>query len=78
MLPTGNPKFDRTMFAFCLASMWILPSICTWAFLHANHLPWWWNAMGLACTTLMYLVAIIVTFVIGGLRYVITGSEFKD
>lgn len=78
MLPTNNPKFDRTLFACCLASMWILPSIFIYAFLHSSHLPWWWNGIGLACAVLLYLCAFVVTFVVGGLRYVLTGSEFPN
>lgn len=78
MLPTGNPKFDRTLFGFSLISAWILPCIFVWAFTQPNDLPWWWNTTGLVCAVAMFLVAYVMTFTIGGLRYVLTGSEFPE
>lgn len=78
MLPTGNPKFDRTLFALCLISAWTLPSIFLWAFTQPNDLPMWWNGVGIFCACIMYICAFVMTFTIGGLRYVLTGSEFPE
>lgn len=78
MLPTNNPKFDRTLFGLSIISAWTLPCIFVWAFFQPNDLAPWWNYAGLACAALILIFAFVMTFPLGGLRYVLTGSEFKD
>lgn len=71
-----NPTIDRIVFALCLLSMWTLPSIFVWISLfRCSHLSWVAPAALLACSAVMYGIAYLVTFPIGGLRYVRTGSD---
>lgn len=78
MLPTGNRKFDRTLFGLSIVSAWTLPCIFVWAFLQPNDLPRSMNYAALACAVSIFCFAYVITFTLGGLRYVMTGSEFKD
>lgn len=78
MLPTRNPTFDRILFAAGLLSAWTLPSIFVWAFTKVSDMPSWWNYAGLVCAGILYFTAYVMTFTIGGLRYVLTGSEFPE
>ena len=75
---TKHPTFDRILFALCIISAWALPSIFLWAFTQPNDLPLWWNGAGIICSCVLFLCAFVMTFVIGGLRYVLTGSEFPE
>jgi len=78
MLPTNKPIIDRILFALMLISAWTLPTVFTYAFLMPNDLLWWMNGIGLFCAAVMYGTAIWLTFAVGGLRFVLTGSEYKD
>jgi hypothetical protein len=75
MIPTNKPIINRTIFCLCLISAWALPSVFLYAFLAPNGMAWWWNGIGIICALIMYLLAFILTFTIGGLRYVLTGRE---
>lgn len=71
-----NPTTDRIVFAFCLISMWTMPSIFVWISLfRCSHLSWYFPTALLVCSAVMYLIAYLVTFPVGGLRYVRTGSD---
>lgn len=73
---TKHPILDRIVFAFCLSGTWILPSVFVWiALFRASHLSWVFPTMLLVCSALMYVIAYIMTFPVGGLRYVMTGSD---
>jgi len=69
---------DRFIGALVLIAAWFLPMIFTYAFLAPNDISWLLNAVGLTCAGVMYFCAFTLTFTLGGLRYVVTGSEFKD
>lgn len=75
---TKNPTFDRILFAACLLCAWILPTIFVWGFTQRNDFPAWWNYAGLACAGILYFVAFVMTFTVGGLRYVLTGSDLPN
>lgn len=77
MFPTRNPTLNRVMFASCLLGAWALPSILIYVFL-TSDMPGWYRIVGASMISLMYVVAFVMTFVVGGLRYVLTGSEFPE
>lgn len=75
---TKHPILDRVLFGLSIISAWTLPCIFVWAFTQPSDLPSWWNYAGLACAAMILIFAFVMTFVIGGLRYVLTGSEFPE
>jgi len=72
------PVFARILLAGSIVSAWLLPTVFMWASLTNDVYPMWLNICWIVFACLMYGVAFVLTFVIGGLRYVLTGDEFAD